>query len=190
VAKGDADRNARQLAADLASGRPIPYRRQPTGRGYYNPYTGQRVSEHYVVRVYRPNLGPIEREITSRSNRRNAASSTKRRRDVQDDFLYKKLAENPDKEQGELWLDPDIREEFNELYIKLRSYHIDTIAAPIGSDEREDLLSADGDYADTLVELGMRLPDEDKPVGQSPRKGHYIEEVVRPYYEDMMIEYG
>jgi hypothetical protein len=175
----------RQLQQDLASRRPIPYRRYPgSGRDYYNPYTGQRVSEHYVVRIYRPNLAPIERELTAQANRRSAVRTVKQRRSIQQTFLIKKQAENPGQTLAQL--QAQYAGEFQDLYIQLRTQQIAAKNAPIGSAERENILSPTGLYAQTLVDLGRRLPNQDFLVGMSPAaKGGYIDTVVVPYYNEL-----
>ena len=178
-------RYAEQLRADLANARPIPYRRLPgSGRRYYNPYTGNIVTEHYVVRIYRPNLSKIERELTAQSNRRNAVATRRQRKSFLETYLIKKQAENPGSTLREL--NARYADEFQSLYVQLRTQQLAAKAAPIGSEERERILSPTGAYAQALEDLGRRLPDQDFMVGMSPSpKGGYIDTVVVPYYNEL-----
>lgn len=194
-------RHQGQLETDLSAGKAIPYRRLPgTGprtygpRTYYNPETGQQVSEDYVVRHYRPALrdqGLAEyAELQTRQRSFNATQSSIRASMLQT-FLIKKSSE-----QG-LTLRPNValngqvsysfprsfvnanQQEFTRLYGELRYYqvtarHAGTVTynpatgAPIIPREREILLAPDGVYAKTLEELGRRKPNEDFQVGMSP----------------------
>lgn len=186
---GGRSANASQLRKDLAAGRPVPYRRLPgaagiKGRKYYNPYNGDIVSEHYVIRVYRPNLSSLEREITAQSNRRNALNTRRQRKSIQETYLIKKQAENPGRTLAQL--QTQYASEFQTLYRNLRVQQLAAKSAEIGSDERKNILAADGEYARTLEELGRRVPNQDFLVGMSPQvKGGYIDTVVVPYYNEI-----
>jgi hypothetical protein len=137
-----------------------------------------------VVRIYRPNLSSIERELTAQANRRNAVRTRKQRKSIQETFLIKKQAENPGMTLAQL--EQRYRSEFQDLYLKLRTQQLAAKAAPIGSEERRNILSPTGEYAQTLVDLGRRLPNQDFLVGMSPAsKGGYIDTVVVPYYNEI-----
>lgn len=181
----DAGKYGAQLRRDLSSRRPIPYRRLPgSGRRYYNPYTGQTVTEHYVVRIYRPNLTSIQRELTAQANRRQAVRTRRQRKSLLETFLIKKQAENPGRTLQQL--SDQYQAEFQDLYVKLRTQQLAAKAAEIGSEERRNILSPNGEYAQTLVDLGRRLPNQDFLVGMSPAsKGGYIDTVVVPYYNEL-----
>lgn len=212
---------ADQLSTDLASGEVIPYRRLPgTGprdfgpRTYYNPATGQQVSEDYVIRRYRPAIRNNSlAQYSEYRQRENVLIQTqaRQRASMQQSFLIKK---NHDTGNNYVTLNPDgtvttafpqsfIRQyqgEFSGLYAELRyhaiqsrfaggpvTYDVNT-GAPIFPSERDEYLDANGDYANTLVDLGRRLPGETAPVDASPdsRGGHsrndYIATFVIPYY--------
>lgn len=182
---GGSRKHAAQLQRDLRSRRPIPYRRLPgAGRRYYNPYTGDIVTEHYVVRIYRPNLSSIERELTAQANRRNAVRTQRQRKSLLQTFLIKKQSENPGRSLHEL--EAEYKDEFQSEYIKLRTQQLAAKSAVIGSEERRNILAPDGEYAKTLENLGRRIPNQDFLVGSSPApKGGYIDTVVVPYYNEL-----
>lgn len=137
-----------------------------------------------MVRIYRPNLSPIQRELTSISNRRNALSTRKQRKSIQETYLVKKQAENPGKTLKQL--EAQYKDEFMDLYTELRTQQLAAKAESIGSEARDNILSSTGRYAQTLVDLGRRLPNQDFLVGMSPAsKGGYIDTVVVPYYNEV-----
>jgi hypothetical protein len=217
---------AAQLEADLARGEVIPYRRLPgTGprdfgpRTYYNPATGDQVSEDYVIRRYRPAIrnNSSAQYLEYRERERLVTRTQARQRaSFQQTFLIKKAADsgntsyvtlNPDGTVTTSFPQSFIREnqqEFNGLYATLR-YHaiqsrfvdtgirynertgVPTFPAP-GTSELDEYLHSEGDYANTLVDLGRRLPGETAPVNSSPdsRGGNilndYIATFVIPHY--------
>lgn len=136
-----------------------------------------------MVRIYRPNLTRVEREITATSNRSNAVRTRRQRKSIQETFLIKKQAEEPGKSLRQLEL--ETKTEFNELYRELRIQQLLAKGSEIGSEERNNILSPTGEYARTLEELGRRVPNQDFLVGMSPApKGGYIDTVVVPYYNE------
>lgn len=165
-------------------------------RKYYNPLTGQDkfrdgtpITEDYVLRHYRPALSQLERELTTESNRTYAIRSRKIRTSVQETYLVKKKAEYP------LLTDQQLRDrfsqEFRDMYSELKRTQILARHAFIGSDERRAFMAPDGRYAELLVELGRRKPDESWAVGASSENqtsvpnGEYINQVVIPYYQNL-----
>lgn len=137
-----------------------------------------------MVRIYRPNLAPIQRELLNQANRRNSVRTRAQRKSIQETYLIKKQAENPGTSLRQL--EQQNKAEFQALYVKLRTQQIAAKAADIGSDERANILSPTGEYAQTLVDLGRRLPNRDFIVGMSPSpKGGYIDTVVVPYYNEL-----
>lgn len=58
--------------------------------------------------------------------------------------------------------------EFQALYQRLQVVSLQARHAPLGSRLREELYAPDGEYANLLVQLGRRLPNEQFRVGMSP----------------------
>ncbi len=150
-------------------------------RTYYNPRTGQEVSEHYVVRIYRPALSDIERE---EARRRVRLYTSQQRR------VVASLADSWEVRQESLGQPVTPRNlirknaEFNALLDRFRIVSYEARHAPLGTPLRDSLYAADGEYAQLLVLLGRRLPDAGFPVGESAKHvgegGSYINDVVFP----------
>lgn len=86
--------NRQRLEADLATGAPIFYARTPgTKHGakdaYYNPQTGQVVSEHYVLRVYRPYLSEAETALRLEHAKVQRLSAGNLRRSMAETWLVR-----------------------------------------------------------------------------------------------------
>lgn len=186
--------NQAQLYSDLASGRPIAYRRIPgvaSGRGYYNPLTGKPVSQHYVLRIYRPALTDVERQYTKERVRLEVARARVQVNSLADTWMFKERSlgrpvttRNMAKKDAE----------FQRLYQRLQIISVQARHAPLGSRLREELYAADGEYANLLVQLGRRLPNEDFRVGMSPlavgEGESYIDEKVIPALYDEANLFG
>lgn len=144
-----------QLTADLATGSPIYYRPLPGTRRFYNPTTGQEVSEHYVVRIYRPALGQAERQSIVVRGRQTAISTRRLRQDLVGRYATVTGESNP-------IADPNFQTAVMVLEREKRSL--------LGASEAEKewICRPDGDYAQALVQLGRRAPDADWLVGTSP----------------------
>lgn len=87
-------KNRAQLEADLATGAPIFYARTPgTKHGakdaYYNPQTGQVVSEDYVLRVYRPYLSEAETALRLEHAKVQRLSAGNLRRSMAETWLIR-----------------------------------------------------------------------------------------------------
>lgn len=160
--------NQAQLTADLASGRPIAYRRLPgtaSGRGFYNPATGDQVSQHYVLRVYRPSLTDVERQFTRERVQLEAARARVQVSSLAETWILKERSlGRPVTSRNEARKNA----EFQALYQRLQVVSLQARHAPLGSRQREELYAADGEYANLLVQLGRRLPNEEFRVGMSP----------------------
>ena len=175
----------RQLAADLATGSPIPYRRVPgKNRVYFNPRTGDEVSEHYVVRIYKPALSEIERSEINRQVRINTRQQA---------IQLNSLADTWRAKQAALGTPIDSRNvakknaEFRALYnrFKVVSYNARQSSRIIEDRATRDrLYDGQGEYAQLLVALGRRRQEDTFMVGESAKAvgegGSYINEIVLP----------
>lgn len=183
--KGISPRLQDQLANDLGTGRPIPFRRVPGTRKYQNPYTGQIVTEHYVVRIYRPQLGLADRYIIQEQSKRYQKRRRRYEKSLLDTYMARQEALGNSITRSDARRSP----EFIELNRRLTAISIESRQFPIGSPEREQFFRPDGEYAQILVALGRRLDGDDFPVGMSQRQlmdmglpidASYINSVVLP----------
>lgn len=144
-----------QLNADLATGAPVYYRQIPGTRRFYNPTTGEEVSEHYVVRIYRPALDAAERQAVVQQGRQYGISTRRLRQNLIQRYSSVTGLDDP-------YNDPTFQQAIRVLEREKRSL--------LGSSEaeREWISRPGGDYANALVTLGRRSPDADWLVGTSP----------------------
>ena len=188
-------RLAQDRAILEATGKPISYRRVPglASRLFYDPNdpTRPEVSEHYVVRIYRP---IVRQELESKpgrvtyteyiqANRRYARKLTENKLSLAETYQIKLLSES-----RELTIDQVLKDKrFNDLALRLQVVSYEARHSPIDSALRQRLYAANGAYAKTLYELGRRERGAGFPVGESPLQvgvgKSYIDEVVIPKYQ-------
>lgn len=180
-----------QLNRDLATGAPIPYRRVPgrARRQYYNPLRPQDpiVSEHYVVRVYKPALSDLERMKITEYVRESVHRQYFLKRNLADQWQLKKETEGRTPTSlREAQRDP----EFIRLYNDFRAEAFAARHIPIGGALRNVVYAPGGRYHNLLVALGRRTGEENFPVGESPKhvsEGQsYIDTVVTPYLNERL----
>lgn len=166
-----------QLEADLR-GRPIPYRRKPGGPSnvWVNPYTGQEVSEYYVVRVYRPYLYQNEQAAAyavQQLSRGQLRRAQEMKLSLAETYVLVQAANGqPVTNVNEVLK----QEEFNRIVELLEAERFRLrFLEPV---ERDAQTGPSSELAELLVLVGRRLGDEDFDVGDSP--DDYVRNVVIP----------
>jgi hypothetical protein len=171
-----------QLQKDLASG-PVAYRKVPGSRRYYNPKTGETVSEDYVVRIYRKQVSPQELRVMQYRSK-VLAQSNRQVRDSLGRTYWAKLQADKVISTEQVYRSSQLNQYgFNNVYTRLRAVSYNARYQTLDSPERKAAYAADGEYAQLLVALGRRLPEETFMVGDSPKEvggGSYIDNVVLP----------
>lgn len=170
------DRDGESYAARSPS---TYYRRLPGSRAYYNPLTGDILTEHQYVRRFRRGLSytattadgekirlpaPTDRQLASQLEyqRDINARVAQRRREIREQYAYDR-----DITIQEAQADP----EFQDLLIRrdYLEFQKDQIRRQYGQDSEEyqEFMASDGEFAQVLVDLGLRPADADWMVGMS-----------------------
>lgn len=151
----------------------IHYRRVPGSSRYYDPATGNVVSG-YRVRQYRKGLGDLERQVVRQNQIAERNLFNSQRRSLAETYRMKRQTEGVNLGIGQIYRDP----RFNGLVRQVREYaYYQRSVASIVNPNRQLIVGPSGPYAEALVELGRRLPNDDFNVGQSPA-GHINENVI------------
>ena len=173
---------ARGLPPGYEPGGPLStFRRIPGTRRYYTAKTyaeetstGQKFTEHFVVRRYNPSRTQEERQQIRQEAARYRGRMLRGRYRYLEAFRLKEQAEGIDP-SGQL-------ARFNALYGRyLAANHAARRVTRITTREEWNRLhGTDSELSRVLVELGMRLPDERVPVTGSPQS--YWTGTMRPFF--------
>jgi len=186
---------ADRLQRDLEQPTPVFYRQVPGNRQlYYNPrdksYT---VTEHYVVRVYRPRLDEIRRQQIKKISAKQVVIDRINTSNLLDTWLVKQAAQGdvlPRKKRNlfgttvTVLVDKEKQAEFNDLVERLKTEAFIARTWPLDDPGGKEVHTGpNSEYARLLVELGRRRPDEPFGVGDSPKRvggRSYIDTYVIP----------
>jgi hypothetical protein len=151
------------LTGRYAPSEPQQYFRRVPGkkRTYYNVATGERVTEHFVVRVYRPSRTPEETEERLARSKRWSVSA---RRDQQTIWRAYQAKER-------FYGREPSRDDFNFWYEQLQDLRIERLRLGAIADRKQwDAFNdASSDFAQVAEELGLREPTAHYPIDTSPR---------------------
>jgi hypothetical protein len=164
-----------QLDADIATGRPIFYRQIPGTRTYYNPNTGQEVSEHYVLN-YRQNLDESARQAVVLRGRIIGRQNRALKLSMAHTYAVRQQAIS-----GLPYTDDDSINSIDFQVLVQRMLDLKRQTIGTFGDQKASLTDPNGEYANVLVQLGRRLENQTDFVGMSPTG--YIDAVVLPTYE-------
>lgn len=182
--RGLSPRLLAQLNADLRSGRPIAYRRLGgTKARFYNPDTGQEVSEHYV-RIYNRSIAERSSAARNEIRFRNRSFGQKARRETGQQWQTYQARQQALGRQANEQDFLGTQAEFNRAKLGTRhqpDYHLlrDQDNTPYIVDRTK---APDSDLANLLVSMGRRLVGQDNYVGTSPEG--WIENHVLPAFEE------
>jgi hypothetical protein len=137
------------------------FRRVPGKRTYYNTRTGEVVTEHFVVRVYRPSRTAEEREQRLERSRRYGVAARRDRQTIWNAYQAKERHEGREAS----------REDFNVWYQELNELRIERLRLRQSGTPRAwaAFNHYTGPFAQVAVELGIRDPNAAHPVTTSPK---------------------
>ncbi len=191
MAANSAQRNQAQLNADLAAG-PIFYRRVPgPGRKYYDPMRPENptVSEHYVLRVYKPKLNQIQRQQVNQRVRDTIKLQRQQKLTLAETWSAKQASLGRPVTPRNLTLKD---QQFKQAYDQYRIESWTARHQGLENPNRAAYFAPGSTYDQSMVQMGRRTGEEDFPIGESPKHagqtGSYIDDVVKPYLEGQAVK--
>jgi hypothetical protein len=167
---------ARLSGPQIPADRSAAFRRIPGTRRYYTEDRGVRteVTEHYAIRVYPKTLN-AEQRAEQKVNQRRAAAQERASKAV----VMNKYQIKTGRSKKSINSDP----EFKKNYAKLQQLRYNDHNVLLSDDINSQDKSANGEYAQTLVELGLRSPEDTHDVGDSPINQA---EVTESYWKNLL----
>ena len=179
---------ARESPQGYRPGDPLViFRRIPGTRAYYNAAdysetapTGQRFTEHFVIRRYNPSRSAEEREQIRREAARYRGSMARGRNRYRRSFRLASEA------RGHTPDSPEEVRRFNRLYTRyIRLNHEARRVTKLTTRAQwDELHGPNSELARVLNELGMRRDNERIPVTTSPKA--YFEGWARPFFDTIV----
>lgn len=174
-----------RLQEDLAEG-PVFYRRVPGGnRSYYDPKRPTRpaVTEHYVVRIYKPAIQQEQRALINARVQQYQRIARAEDKSLATTYIKRQAALGQPVTTQNLTLKDA---QFKDLVRRMRIASYNARAQnELTNPTRARAFETGSTYSDLLVALGRRTGEEDFPIGESPKHseagGTYIDTVVVPY---------
>lgn len=175
---------ADRLQDDLTRG-PVFYRRVPGGnRTYYDPKrpTLAPVSEHYVVRIYKPAIEAEQRAVINARVRDYQRIAREQNKSLAETYMIRQASlGQPVTAQNVTLKDAQFKDLVRQLQIesyKARQQNVLT------NPNRAKAFETGSAYSNLLVALGRRTGEEDFLIGESPKHseagGTYIDTIVVP----------